>query len=131
MSKRRDLSTNFFSLFSAASCGYGRHRLAAWVVIINEADDESEARTKNVLGGLLGKLLVPWAAAVRSGLTQRQPSVEEKLRERFGDFTPFLDDEDESDPVALEELESERFEDSPPPPATTNPWSAFSEPLFG
>merc|ERR1711991_24012 len=116
------------------------HKVHGWKVITEEADDESEARTKVVPPGLLGRLLVPWAAKMRLQLGDvietpvqqtksfsPQMDVEEKLRERFGDFTPFLDDEDDNpvDLAALEDEEQKQEED-------TKQWAPMlsSEPLF-
>ena len=87
--------------------------------------------TKVVRAGLLGKLSSSWATAELDA-----SSVEDKLRERFGDFVPFLDDEDSDDPVPLVELEeTDTFDDKQPASvddqSKANPWTAFSEPLFG
>jgi hypothetical protein len=118
------------------------HALRGYLVITDEADDEGEAQKKAVLAALLGKSPVfggvqtPPTLSSASSLANDSPAeVEAQLRERFGDFTPFLDDEEEDDLIPLEALEEtdleERFSEAemekPQPSAT----GVYFEPLFG
>lgn len=97
----------------AMDCPSGhRHPVAAVRVVTDEGDDEGCAKAKLVAAGLVGKLLSPWAAEQRRELATNareaatdaalmtrddDDDLESKLRERFGDFTPFLDDEEADD----------------------------------
>ncbi len=108
----------------AVPCPSGHpHQVAACRVITCEADDEAPARAKVLVCGLVGKLLTPWAVHQREDLQlararhgsgaahsahlrdDLQESVDEdvesRLRERFGDFKPFLHDEEDNG-VALQ-----------------------------
>ncbi len=145
------------------------HNVVAWRVLADEADDESEGKTKLVPCGLLGRILSPWASEMRLQL-EKEPrpkhissagssvssavgggedfeadlNVEDKLRERFGDFTPFLDDDEDDGggshsnhfllgPLEDEPLEEdEALEDEPlEGGAASLPATWTSEPLFG
>ena len=120
-----------------APCHIDGHPVPVWRIITDEADDESEARTKTIRAGLVGKLSSSWATlGVQTVGILDESNVEQKLRERFGDFTPFLDDDDSNDLVPLGDLEANiKFDpleaSQTPSDEGKNPWKAFSEPLFG